>query len=91
MVAAIFEAPMSREQADELAARMAGTRDARPTAVLNASLLYDDGVARLIAIWTSKDALDRYLSVTPVPRGVELMREVGAEPVMRVVPALEFG
>ena len=38
---------MSREQAERLAALMAEGRESRPGGVLNASLLYEDGVARL--------------------------------------------
>lgn len=91
MVAAIFQAPMSREQAERLASLMAGGRASRPSGVLNASLLYEDGVAQLVAVWRDRDTLDRYLSVTPVPRGTELMRAVGAEPTIRVVPVLECG
>jgi hypothetical protein len=89
MVAAIFEAPMTRSQADRLAELMREGRESRPAGVLNATLLYDGSVARLTAVWRDKDTLDRYLSVTPVPRGVELMRQVGVEPTVRVVPALE--
>ncbi len=70
---------------------MAEGRESRPGGVLNASLLYEDGVARLIAVWRDKDTLDRYLSVTALPRGTELMRAVGAEPALRVVPVLECG
>jgi hypothetical protein len=35
--------------------------------------------------------LDRYLSITAVPRGTELMRAVGVEPSFRVVETLECG
>lgn len=91
VVAVVFEAAMAREQAERLAELMREGRDQRPPAVVNATLLYEDGVARLTAVWTDRDAWDRYLSVTPVPRGTELMRAVGAEPAVRVVPALECG
>ena len=91
MVAAIFESPMSRAQAARLAELMVEGRVTRPAGVVNASLLYEDGIARLIAVWRDKDTLDRYLSVTPVPRGTELMRKVGVEPTFRVVEALECG
>ena len=91
MVAAIFEAEMTREQAAWLAEFMVDGRATRPAGVLNASLLYENGIAQLIAVWQDKDTLDRYLSVTPVPRGVELMRKVGVEPAFRVVEALECG
>ena len=91
MVAAVFEARMSREQADELARLMAEGRPTRPDGVLTASLLYEDGVGRLIAYWKDRDTLDRYLSVTPVPRGAELMHKVGAEPAVKILPVLELG
>jgi hypothetical protein len=91
MVAAVFEARMSRAQADELAALMAEGRPARPEGVLSASLLYENGVAQLIAVWRDRETLEGYLSVTPVPRGTELMRKVGVEPSFRIVETLEFG
>jgi hypothetical protein len=91
MVAAIFEAPMSREQAERLAGLMVQGRSTRPAGVLNASLLHEGGIARLIAVWRDRDTLDRYLSVAPVPRGIELMRLIGVEPSFRVVEALECG
>lgn len=90
MVAAIFEARMSRSQAERLAELMKEGRATRPAGVLNASLLIEDGVARLIAFWRDRDTLDRYLSTAPVPRGTELMREVGVEPEVRIVEVLEF-
>lgn len=91
MVAAIFEASMSREQADALSRLMVDGRPTRPDGVLTASLLYEEGVGRLIAYWADRATLDHYLSVTPVPRGTELMRKVGAEPSVRIVPVLELG
>lgn len=91
MVAAVFEAPMSHAQAEQLAKLMVEGRPSRPDGVLNASLLYENGIAQLVAVWRDKDTLDRYLSVTPVPRGTELMRRVGVEPSLRVVEALECG
>jgi hypothetical protein len=91
VVAVVFEAPMAREQAERLASLMTGTQVERPPAVLIATLLYEDGVARLTAVWESRDAWDRYLSTTAVPRGTELMRAVGAEPTVRVAPALACG
>jgi hypothetical protein len=90
-VAAVFEAPMTHEQAKELARLMDEGRPTRPAGVDVASLLYADGVGRLIAYWKDRDTLDRYLSVTPVPRGQELMRKVGVEPSVRVVEVLELG
>jgi hypothetical protein len=90
VVAAIFEGPMSREQADRLAGLMRDARGTRPDGVVTAALTLEDGVARLTAYWKDRDTLDRYLAVS-VPRGVELMRQVGVEPRVRIVDVLELG
>ncbi len=91
MAAAIAEAPLTREQAAALAALMDEARPTRPAGVVTAALLYEGGMATLVACWASRDELDRYLEEVDVPRGVELMRRVGAEPTLRVVELLELG
>ncbi len=91
MAAAIFEAALSAEQAEQLARLMEEGRPTRPAGVLVATLLYDGERGRLVAIWKSRDDLERYLAETEVPRGRELMRAVGAEPVMSVVDVLDLG
>ena len=91
MVAAIFEAKLSREQAARLAELMKEGRPGRPKGVLTAVLTVEDGLGRLTAVWKDRDTLDRYLSEAPVPRGTELMRAVGAEPSVRIVEVLEYG
>jgi quinol monooxygenase YgiN len=91
MVAAIFEARMSREQAERLAVLMQQGRPTRPEGVLTAALLVDDDLVRLVAFWRDRETLDRYLAAAEVPRGTELMRKVGVEPELRIVDVLEFG
>jgi quinol monooxygenase YgiN len=91
VVAAVFEARMSRGQAEELAALMKDAKPTRPAGVLSAALLVDGDLVQLVAVWKDRDMLDRYLSVTPVPRGQELMRKVGVEPTVRIVDCLELG
>ncbi len=91
MVAAIFEAAMSREQAEQLARLMQDGRATRPDGVLTAALTFEDGVGRLTAYWQDRETLDRYLAEAPVPRGTELMRKVGVEPIFRIVDVLELG
>jgi hypothetical protein len=91
MAAAIAEAPLSPEQAERLAELMVEGRPTRPAGVVTAALLHEDGVGTLVACWASRDELDRYLAEVDVPRGVELMRRVGAEPTLRVVELLELG
>lgn len=91
MVAAVFEAKMSREQADQLAELMQEHRPTRPAGVLTAALLVDGDDVRLIAIWQARATLQEYLDSGAVPRGTELMRKVGVEPELRVVDVLELG
>jgi hypothetical protein len=91
MVAAIFEAAMTEEQAGRLAELMQEARPTRPSGVLTALLLHEDGVGRLIAVWRDRETLERYLAEAEVPRGTELMRKVGVEPELRVVDVLELG
>ena len=91
MVAAIFAARMSREQAEQLAALMEEARPIRPEGVLTAVLLVDGEDVQLVAIWRDRETLDAYLAEAEVPRGTELMRKVGVEPKVRVVDALDLG
>ena len=91
MVAAVFEAKMTREQADRLAELMQEHRPTRPAGVLTAALLVDGDDVRLIAIWQDRATLQEYLDSGAVPRGTELMRKVGVEPELRVVDVLELG
>jgi hypothetical protein len=54
-------------------------------------VLHSEGeLTRLVAVWTSRDTLDRYLSVTPTPLGAMLMRQVGAEPTIRIADVLDY-
>lgn len=91
MIAAIFEAAMSRAQAEQLAELMCEGRATRPDGVVTAALLVEGERAQLVAFWTDRETLDRYLASAAVPRGTELMRKVGAEPELRIVDVLELG
>jgi hypothetical protein len=91
MAAAVFEAELSAEQATDLARSMDEGRLTRPAGVVTATLLYDGSVGRLVAVWASREVLEAYLAETAVPRGLELMRKVGAEPSLTVVDVLEHG
>jgi hypothetical protein len=89
MAAAIFEAPLRPEQAADLARLMDEGRPTRPAGVVVATLLYDGTTGRLVAVWESREALERYLATTDMPRGRELMLKVGADPTMEIVDVLE--
>ena len=91
MAAAIFEAKMSREQAEQLAGLMEEHRPTRPEGVVTAALLVDGEDVRLVAVWRDRETLQEYLDSGAVPRGTELMRKVGVEPELRIVDVLDFG
>ena len=82
---------MSREQAEQLARLMEEGRATRPAGVVTAALLVDGDLVRLVAVWRDRETLESYLASTDVPRGVELMRKVGAEPELRIVDVLDLG
>jgi hypothetical protein len=86
-----FEADMTAEQAEQLAALMEEGRPTRPEGVVTALLEYADGRGRLLAVWRNAGTLDRYLAEAEVPRGVELMRKVGLEPEIRRFDVLDLG
>jgi hypothetical protein len=91
VIAAIFEARMSREQADRLAELMREGHASRPPAVISTALLHDGEEAQLVAFWPDRETFDAYVASVPVPRGVELIRKIGAEPTVRVVETLHLG
>jgi hypothetical protein len=90
MVAAVFDATMSREQAEQLAELMREARPTRPEGVVTAALHVEGEAVQLIAYWRDRATFDAYLETVDVPRGVELMRKVGVEPDWRVVDVLEL-
>ena len=91
MVAVTFEAPMSAEQRADFARLVKEARSTRPEGVVQALLIASGDLVRLVAVWKDRDTLDRYLATTPVPRGTELMRKVGAEPEVTIGEVLELG
>ena len=91
MIAAVFEAQMSREQAEQLAELMDEHRPTRPEGVVTALLLVDGEDVRLVAVWRDRETLDAYLATGAVPRGTELMRKVGVESELRIVDVLDLG
>jgi membrane carboxypeptidase/penicillin-binding protein PbpC len=88
--AAIFEATLTTEQTDRLAALMREHVATRPAEVELATLVVNEDTVRLIAYWSSVEALDAYLATGAVPRGTALMREVGAEPTVTIARVPQF-
>ena len=91
MVAAVFEAKMTREQADRLAELMQEHGPTRPAVVLTAALLVAGEAVRLITIWQDRATIKANHDSSAVSRGTELMRKLGVEPELRDDDVLEFG
>ncbi len=89
MAAAIFEARISRAQAERLAEVIREAKPRRPDGVLEVRLYVEGDVATLVSLWRDRDTLETYLAEVDVPRGTELMREVGAEPSVRIADVFE--
>ena len=91
MIAAVFEAKMTREQAEQLAELMREGHATRPEGVLSTALTLDGEDAQLLGFWRDRDTFERYIATGVMPRGVELMRRVGVEPNVRLVETLQLG
>lgn len=89
MAAAIFEARMSRAQAERLAQGIRDATPRRPRGVLEVRLYVEGDVATLVSLWEDRETLEAYLAEAEVPRGTELMRAVGAEPSVRIADVFE--
>jgi hypothetical protein len=89
--AAVFDAEMSSDQAEQLARLMEEGVATRPGEVALATLHVDGSHVRLVAYWNSREALEHYQETAPVLRGTALMREVGVEPSVTIVDVPAFG
>jgi alkylation response protein AidB-like acyl-CoA dehydrogenase len=90
VVAAIFEAKMTPEQAQRAAEVMREHIDIRSPAVVLAALHVDGEDVALVAYWESRAAFDAYLASVEVPGGIQIMRDAGVEPTVRVVDVPQF-
>jgi len=91
VIAAVFEAKLTREQAEQLVELMRAGHATRPPAVISTALMLDGEDAQLIAFWPDRASYDAYVASVAAPRGVEFMRRVGAEPTVRIVDTLQLG
>jgi len=82
---------MTREQAEQLAELMREGHATRPPAVISTALMLDGERAQLVAFWPDRETFERYVASVSAPRGVELMRQVGVEPSVRLVETLQLG
>jgi hypothetical protein len=91
VIAVVQEARLAPEQRDNLMRVFRSNRVRRPKAVV-ARLLWCEGeIVHLIALWESRDALDRYLATVEVPPVTEMLATLGAQASPRIVEVAEYG
>ena len=66
------------------------SRADRPTAIVSRLLWCEGETAHLIALWESRDALDRYLATAELPAVTETLATLGAQ-APRIVELAEYG
>lgn len=89
MIAVVHEVRLAPAQKDALVRLLRSSRAERPTAIV-ARLVWCEGeTVHLIALWESRDALDRYLATAELPAVTEMLATLGAQ--ARIVEVAEYG
>jgi hypothetical protein len=90
MIAVVHEVRLAAEQRDKLMRLLRSCRADRPGAVVARLLWWEGDMAHLIALWESRDALDRYLATAEVPPATEMLATLGAQAPPRIVEVAEY-
>lgn len=89
MIAVVHEVSLTAAQQDVLVRLLRSSRGERPTAIV-ARLVWREGeTVHLIAVWESRDALDRYLATAELPAVTEMLATLGAQ--ARIVEVADYG
>jgi hypothetical protein len=91
VIAVVHEVRLAPAQQDALVRLLRSSRGERPTAIV-ARLAWCEGeTVHLIALWESRDALDRYLESAGVPALTKMSAMLGAQAPPRIVEGAEYG
>ena len=91
MIAVVYEFRLAPPHKDMLVRLLRSSRADRPTAIV-AQLLWCKGeTAHLIALWESRDALDRSLATAGLPAVTETLAMFDAQTSPRIVEVAEYG
>ena len=89
MIAVVHEVRLAPAQQDALVRLLRSSRAERPTAIV-AHLVWCEGdTVHLVALWESRDALDRYLATAELPAVTKMLATLGAQ--TRIVEVAEYG
>ena len=91
MIAVVHELRLAPERRDNFVRVLRSNRARRPKALV-ARLVWCEGeIVHLIALWESRNALDRYLSTTEAPPVTEMLTTLGEQAPPRIVEVAEYG
>ena len=91
MIAVVHEVRLAPAQQDALVRLLRSSHGERPAAIV-ARLVWCEGeTVHLIALWESRDALDRYLENAEAPAVTEMLAMLGAQAPPRIVEGAEYG
>jgi len=91
VIAVVHEVRLGPKQQENLVRALRSNRDRRPKAVVGRLLWCEGEMVHLIALWESRDALDRYLATAEVPPVTEMLTTFGAQAPPRIVEVAEYG
>jgi quinol monooxygenase YgiN len=93
VIAVVHDVSLDQVQLRALARLLRDNRDSRPDAVVARLLWHQGGQAQLIAIWESRDALDRHLATAAAAAPISEMLSslLGDTPPPRIVEIDEYG
>ncbi|MGI9647301.1 MAG: hypothetical protein ACR2OI_02160 [Acidimicrobiia bacterium] len=86
MVVTMLEAEVAGGLAGKLTEAFNDESDSLPLVIRESFLIRESGgdLWRIVTVWESKEALDRYRASVDTPGGVLMFRSVGAEPALTV-------
>jgi quinol monooxygenase YgiN len=91
VIAVVHEVRLAPAQRDMLVRLLRSSHAARPSAIVSRLLWCEGETVHMIALWESRDALDRYLASAGLPAVTETLAMLDAQAWPRVVEVAEYG
>jgi hypothetical protein len=90
VIAVVYEVRLTPARKDTLVRLLRSSGADRPTAIVGHLLWYEGETAHLIALWESRDALDRSLATAGLPAVTEILAMLDAQASPRIVEVAEY-
>ncbi len=89
MVITMLEGALSSEQAEVVKQEFDRIGEP-PPAIVSSYFAHDEGTstARLVTVWSSKEALDEYRASVEAPGGVLMFKAAGVDPMLSIFEVL---